>query len=55
LISDRSFYIAVSLACVEAEEAKMLIPSITEKITDDDLNALCEQITQQRQFMDEER
>jgi len=45
----------VTLACVEAEEAKMLIPSITDKISDDDLNAVCDQITQQRQFMEEER
>jgi len=45
----------VTLACVEAEEAKMLIPSIQDKISDEDLNALCENITQQRQFMEEER
>ncbi|QDS68397.1 hypothetical protein FKW77_010764 [Venturia effusa] len=43
----------VSLACVEAEEAKTLIPSLSDKISDEDLTNLCEQISQQRQFMDD--
>lgn len=44
---------AVSLACVESDEAKTLIPSLSEKMADDDLTNLCEQISQQRQFMDD--
>jgi len=43
----------VTLACVESEEAKTLIPSITDKLSDDDLRALCDQINAQRQFTEE--
>jgi len=34
-----------SLCCDSAEEAKTLIPSLTDKITDDDLQELLDEIT----------
>ena len=34
-----------SLCCDTAEEAKTLIPSLTDKITDDDLQELLDEIT----------
>jgi DNA-directed RNA polymerase II subunit RPB4 len=34
-----------SLCCDSAEEAKTLIPSLTDKITDDDLQELLNEIT----------
>jgi DNA-directed RNA polymerase II subunit RPB4 len=36
---------AGSLCCDSAEEAKTLIPSLTDKITDDDLQELLDEIT----------
>jgi hypothetical protein len=37
--------LAGSLCCDSAEEAKTLIPSLTDKITDDDLQELLDEIT----------
>ena len=37
-----------SLCCGSAEEAKMLIPSLTNKISDADLQELCTEITKLR-------
>lgn len=38
-------YTIGSLCCDTAEEAKTLIPSLTDKITDDDLQELLDEIT----------
>lgn len=39
-----------SLCCDSAEEAKTLIPSIQDKISDDDLQVCLDEITKLRQF-----
>ncbi|KAI4138637.1 MAG: hypothetical protein LQ341_004580 [Variospora aurantia] len=41
-----------SLCCETAEEAKTLIPSLTNKITDQDLQELLDDITKLRQFVE---
>ncbi|KAI4172845.1 MAG: hypothetical protein LQ348_006680 [Seirophora lacunosa] len=41
-----------SLCCETAEEAKTLIPSLTKKITDQDLQELLDDITKLRQFVE---
>ncbi|KAF2231549.1 polymerase II polypeptide D [Viridothelium virens] len=41
-----------SLCCVEVDEAKTLIPSLANKISDADLKDLLDQIIAKRQFMD---
>ncbi|KAF2400511.1 hypothetical protein EJ06DRAFT_433110 [Trichodelitschia bisporula] len=41
----------ISLCPGEAEEAKTLIPSITDKISDDDLQQLLDDIAARRQYM----
>ncbi|PBP26220.1 RNA polymerase Rpb4 family protein [Diplocarpon rosae] len=40
-----------SLCCDTAEEAKTLIPSLTDKITDDELQALLDEITKLMGYM----
>jgi len=41
-----------TLCCETAEEAKTLIPSLTNKISDDDLQELLEEITKLRNSME---
>lgn len=41
-----------SLCCESAEEAKTLIPSLTNKITDVDLQDILDEITKLRTFVD---
>ena len=41
-----------SLCCESAEEAKTLIPSLTNKITDMDLQEILDDITKLRTFVD---
>ncbi|CAD6574694.1 MAG: RNA polymerase B [Alectoria sarmentosa] len=43
---------AASLCCESAEEAKTLIPSLTNKITDVDLQEILDDITKLRTFVD---
>lgn len=43
---------AASLCCESAEEAKTLIPSLTNKITDGDLQEILDDITKLRTFVD---
>lgn len=48
----RSWGPAASLCCETAEEAKTLIPSLTNKITDADLQEILDDITKLRTFVD---
>lgn len=41
-----------SLCCESAEEAKTLIPSLTNKINDVDLQEILDEITKLRTFVD---
>ena len=43
---------AASLCCESAEEAKTLIPSLTNKISDVDLQEILDDITKLRSFVD---
>ncbi len=44
--------VAASLCCESAEEAKTLIPSLTNKISDVDLQEILDDITKLRTFVD---
>ena len=50
--AERYLGAAASLCCESAEEAKTLIPSLTNKISDVDLQEILDDITKLRSFVD---